>query len=129
VLLASDADDDVAATAATTEPACEPLPYLWRRTGAEHRRRAVHRRPRRLRRAHLRVGHRRAARHLAARGAHRRRRGQLGEATSSDGTPGELAVQDPRCFHDDGGAFVAEVTAIGSDRSAESYILTRRGSF
>ena len=53
----------------------------------------------------------------------------FGEATSSDGTPGELAVQDPRCFQDDGGGFVAEVSPIGSDRSAESYILTRSGSF
>lgn len=53
----------------------------------------------------------------------------LGEATSSDGTPGELAVQDPRCFQDDGGGYVAEVTPVGSDRSAESYILTRSGSF
>ena len=53
----------------------------------------------------------------------------FGEATSSDGTPGELAVQDPRCFQDDGGGFVAEVTPIGTDRSAESYILTRSGSF
>ncbi len=53
----------------------------------------------------------------------------FGDATSSDGTPGELAVKDPRCFQDDGGAFVAEVTPIGSDRSAESYILTRSGSF
>jgi hypothetical protein len=38
-------------------------------------------------------------------------------------------VQDPRCFQDDGGGFIAEVTPIGSDRSAESYILTRSGSF
>ena len=53
----------------------------------------------------------------------------FGEATSSDGTPGELAVEDPRCFQDDGGGFIAEVTPIGTDRSAESYILTRTGSF
>ena len=53
----------------------------------------------------------------------------FGDATSSDGTPGELAVEDPRCFQDDGGGFVVEVGPIGSDRSAESYILTRSGSF
>lgn len=53
----------------------------------------------------------------------------LGDATSSDGTQGELAVKDPRCFQDDGGGFVVEVSPIGSDRSGESYILTRTGSF
>lgn len=53
----------------------------------------------------------------------------VGETTSSDGVPSEIALRDPRCFRDDGGDFLAEVTAIGTDRSAESYLLTRRGSF
>jgi hypothetical protein len=53
----------------------------------------------------------------------------VAETTSAGGVPAELSVQDPRCFHDDGGTYVAEVSAIGSDRSAESYVLTRRGGF
>ncbi|HEX4903513.1 MAG TPA: serine/threonine-protein kinase [Acidimicrobiales bacterium] len=53
----------------------------------------------------------------------------VAETTSADGVPGELSVQDPSCFRDDGGVHVAEVSAIGSDRSAESYVLSRRGGF
>ena len=53
----------------------------------------------------------------------------LGETTSADGTPGEVAVRDPRCFRDDGGGFEAIVTPTGSDRTADAYVLTRRGSF
>jgi len=53
----------------------------------------------------------------------------VAETTSADGVPGELSVEDPECFRDDGGLYVAEVSAIGSDRSAESYVLTRRGGF
>jgi len=53
----------------------------------------------------------------------------VAETTSADGVPGELAARDPECFRDDGGVYVAEVTPIGSDRSAESYVLTRRGGF
>ena len=53
----------------------------------------------------------------------------LGQATSADGIPGEVAVRDPRCFRDDSGTFIAQVTAIGSDRTADTYVLTRRGSF
>jgi hypothetical protein len=53
----------------------------------------------------------------------------LGQATSADGIPGEVAIQDPRCFRNDSGTFVAQVTATGSDRTAEPYVLTRRGSF
>lgn len=51
------------------------------------------------------------------------------ETTSADGVPAELAVQDPRCFRSDAGGYLAQVTPIGSDRSAERYVLTRRGSF
>jgi len=53
----------------------------------------------------------------------------LAETTSADGVPGTLSVQEPRCFQDDGGTFVAEVQPIGTDRSAESYVLTRSGGF
>ncbi|MFP5320311.1 MAG: serine/threonine-protein kinase [Acidimicrobiia bacterium] len=53
----------------------------------------------------------------------------VAETTSADGVPGELAVQEPRCFRDDSGTYVAEVTPIGTDRSAESYVLSRSGGF
>jgi len=53
----------------------------------------------------------------------------VGETTSADGVPGELTVQEPRCFRDDSGTYVAEVSPIGTDRSAESYVLTRSGDF
>ena len=53
----------------------------------------------------------------------------LGETTSADGIPGEVAVRDPRCFRDDGGGFEAVVTPTGSDRTGADYLLTRRGSF
>jgi len=53
----------------------------------------------------------------------------VAETTSADGVPGELAVEEPRCFQDDAGTYVAEVQPIGTDRSAESYVLTRSGGF
>ncbi len=53
----------------------------------------------------------------------------VGEATSADGVPGDVAVSDPRCFRGDGGDYVAEVRPVGSDRVAEPYRLRRRGSF
>lgn len=53
----------------------------------------------------------------------------VGEATSADGVEGEITVRDPRCFRDDAGDYEAVVSAIGSDRSAEPYVLTRSGSF
>lgn len=53
----------------------------------------------------------------------------LDETTSADAVPAELAVRDPRCFRDDGGGYLAQVTPIGSDRSADRYVLTRQGSF
>jgi hypothetical protein len=53
----------------------------------------------------------------------------VAETTSADGVPGEIAVRDPRCFRDDSGTYIAEVSPIGTDRSAESYVLTRSGGF
>jgi len=53
----------------------------------------------------------------------------VGEATSADGIPAEISLQDPRCFRGDAADYVAEVTATGTDRTAEGYVLTRSGSF
>ena len=53
----------------------------------------------------------------------------VGQTTSADGIAGEIAVRDPRCFLGDDGDYVAEVSATGSDRTAEGYVLTRSGSF
>lgn len=53
----------------------------------------------------------------------------VGEATSSDGVPGEIAVRDPRCFQNDGGDYAVAVSPIGSDRSPLPYVLTTTGSF
>lgn len=53
----------------------------------------------------------------------------VAQTTSAEGIPGEIAVQDPRCFRSDAGEFEAQVTATGSDRTAERYVLTRSGSF
>ncbi len=49
--------------------------------------------------------------------------------TSADGVPGHITVRDPHCFRNDEGDFVAIVSPVGSDRSAEDYVLTRSGSF
>jgi hypothetical protein len=53
----------------------------------------------------------------------------VGETTSADGVEGAITVRDPRCFRNDAGSYEAVVSAIGSDRSAEPYVLTRSGSF
>ena len=53
----------------------------------------------------------------------------VGQTTSADGIPGEIAISDPRCFRGDEGDFVAEVTPFGSDRSGTPYVLSRSGSF
>ena len=53
----------------------------------------------------------------------------VGQTTSADGIAGEISVRDPRCFRSDDGEYLAEVTATGSDRSADLYVLTRSGSF
>ncbi len=53
----------------------------------------------------------------------------VGETTSADGVEAEIAVRDPGCFRDDAGGYEAVVSAIGSDRSPEPYVLTRSGSF
>ena len=53
----------------------------------------------------------------------------IGEAVSADGLPGEIEVSDPSCFRSDAGDHVVVVSPMGSDRSAEPYILERTGSF
>ena len=53
----------------------------------------------------------------------------LGQATSADGVPASVVLREPECLFDDGTTLQARVSAIGSDRSADPYLLERRGSF
>lgn len=53
----------------------------------------------------------------------------LRETTSSDGIPASLSLHEPSCFTDDTTTLRARVAPIGSYRSAEPYLLERRGSF
>lgn len=53
----------------------------------------------------------------------------LGEATSADGVPATVTLREPECFFDDSTTLQARVEPIGSDRTAEPYVLERRGSF
>ncbi|MGH9137399.1 MAG: hypothetical protein ACRD0G_10185, partial [Acidimicrobiales bacterium] len=53
----------------------------------------------------------------------------LGEVVSAGGVPGELAIDEPHCFDDDGQTLTARVEPIGSDRVGDPYSLTRSGSF
>jgi hypothetical protein len=54
---------------------------------------------------------------------------RLGQATSADGVPASVSISEPECLFDDSGTLIARVSPIGSDRSAEPYLLERRGSF
>ena len=51
------------------------------------------------------------------------------ETTSADATPGRISVSEPRCFVDDAREYEVVVTPVGSDRTAEPYVLTRDGGF
>jgi hypothetical protein len=53
----------------------------------------------------------------------------LGQATSADGVAASVVLREPECLFDDGTTLQARVSAIGSDRSADPYLLERRGSF
>jgi hypothetical protein len=53
----------------------------------------------------------------------------LGEATSADGVRATVTINEPECLFDDSGTLTARVSPIGSDRSAEPYLLERHGSF
>lgn len=53
----------------------------------------------------------------------------LGETTSADGVTSTVTMRERECFFDDATTLVARVSPIGSDRSAEPYLIERRGSF
>ncbi|HEY9556772.1 MAG TPA: hypothetical protein VIR58_08555, partial [Acidimicrobiales bacterium] len=53
----------------------------------------------------------------------------LGQATSADGVPAAVSLREPECLFDDSTTLTARVSPIGSDRSAEAYVLERAGSF
>jgi hypothetical protein len=53
----------------------------------------------------------------------------VGEATSADGVASQLRIVEPQCVGDDSGTLTARVTAIGSERVAEPYLLERSGSW
>ena len=50
-------------------------------------------------------------------------------ATSADGVPASITLDDPRCLFDDAGTYTARVSPIGSDRTGGEYTLARHGSF
>lgn len=55
---------------------------------------------------------------------------ELGTGVSADAVPVEVSVIEPGgCFVDDTQTLTVEVTSAGTDRTAEPYTLTRRGSF
>lgn len=53
----------------------------------------------------------------------------LAEATSADGVPSGVTLREPECFFDDSATLIARVSPVGSDRTADPYVLERRGSF
>lgn len=53
----------------------------------------------------------------------------LGQATSADGVAATVTVREPECFGDDATTLTARVSPVGSDRSADPYVLERAGSF
>jgi hypothetical protein len=53
----------------------------------------------------------------------------LGQATSADGVPGVVRLDEPECLFDDSATLTARVSPVGSDRTAAPYLLERRGSF
>lgn len=52
----------------------------------------------------------------------------LGEITSADGVTAELKLDEPSCSNDET-TLTLEVSSIGSDRTAEPYVLTREGNY
>jgi len=53
----------------------------------------------------------------------------LGEATSADGVPATVTLREPECLFDDSTTLQVRVEPIGSDRTAEPWVLERSGSF
>jgi hypothetical protein len=54
----------------------------------------------------------------------------LGRAVSADGVSGAISVTEPGgCFGNDAQALTVRVESVGAERSAEPYLLTRRGDF
>ena len=53
----------------------------------------------------------------------------VGTAVSGDGSEATVSVKDPHCGSNDTGTLRVRVSSVGSDRSAEDYVLTRSGSF
>jgi hypothetical protein len=53
----------------------------------------------------------------------------IGQMTSADGISDELAFNERSCGGDDSKTLTLEVTGVGTDRTAESYTITRSGSF
>jgi hypothetical protein len=50
-------------------------------------------------------------------------------ATSADGVPTTVELREKDCFRSDAGTYIAEVSAIGTDRTAMPYTLARDGEF
>lgn len=54
---------------------------------------------------------------------------ELGTTVSGDGEPATVTIRDPNCGRDDSTTLTVTVESVGSDRSAEDYLLEARGSF
>jgi hypothetical protein len=53
----------------------------------------------------------------------------LGETTSAGGVAGTLTLGEPDCGGDDSQVLTARVSPVGSDRTAEPYLLERAGGW
>jgi len=53
----------------------------------------------------------------------------LGSGVSGDRSPATVTIHDPSYFNDDSGTLIAEISWVGTDRSAEPYTLERSGDF
>jgi hypothetical protein len=53
----------------------------------------------------------------------------VAETTSADGVASSVRLREAECLFDDSTTLTARVSPIGSDRSAEPYVLERHGSF
>lgn len=53
----------------------------------------------------------------------------LGQITSADEITDELSLDESSCGGNDSQTLTLEITGVGQDRSADSYVLTRSGSF
>lgn len=53
----------------------------------------------------------------------------LGQTTSADGVSSAVTLTERECLFDDSTTLTARVSPIGTDRTANAYVLERRGSF